>query len=246
MTCILIDDEPDCLELLALMIGKHCPGLTIAGQYDQPQEGIEAIWEKRPELVFLDVDMPGINGFGVLDACKAIPFQVIFTTAYQEYAVKAFRYSATGYLLKPIDRIELMEVMDKAKLMRTVQQIDQQRDILFDYLGLANKQKIALPSHEGIHFITVTDIVYCAASGNYSELYLNDDTKMVFTTPLKELETMLEDSHFVRSHNSYLVNVKKVKMFSKGDGGELTMSNGKIVPVSRGKRDLMLKLLGIS
>lgn len=246
MNCVLIDDEADCLELLALLIRKYCPELHIIGQYDDPHAGIDAIWEKRPDLVFLDVDMPRINGFGVLDACREVPFQVIFTTAYQEYAVKAFKYSATGYLLKPIDRGDLWEAVQKARHMRSVQQIAEQREVLFNFMHPThpNKERIALPTADGIAFLPVADIEYCEADGNYTRVFVAGRQKeMLFVKPLKEIEEMLQGSTFYRTHNSYLVNLKKVRQYIRGEGGELRMGNDRLVPVARPKKQELLERL---
>jgi two-component system LytT family response regulator len=246
MNCILIDDEADCLELLALLIQKYCPELHILGQYDHPRAAIDAIWEKRPDLVFLDVDMPEINGFGVLDACREVPFQVIFTTAYQEYAVKAFKYSATGYLLKPIDRSDLWEAVQKARHTQSVQQLAEQREVLFNYMHpmQPGKEKIALPTADGIVFLPVADIEYCEADGNYTKIFVAGRPKeMLFVKPLKEIEEMLQGGAFYRTHNSYLVNLKKVRQYIKGEGGELKMNNDQLVPVARPKKQELLERL---
>jgi two-component system, LytTR family, response regulator len=244
MTCLIIDDESDCLELLALLIQKHCPELTILGQYQNPREGIDAIWEQRPDLVFLDVDMPVINGFGVLDACKELPFQVVFTTAYQQYAVRAFKYSATDYLLKPIDRGELVEAVKKARQTRTMKQLAEQREVLLDNLNPAkpNREKIGLPTAEGIQYIPLAEIECCKADGNYTEVFLSGAEKpLLFVRALREIEEILEGSHFIRTHHSYLVNLKKVQQYIKGDGGYLKMTNGMLAPVSRQKKQEVLE-----
>lgn len=244
MNCILIDDEADCLELLALLIQKYCPELSVIGQYDHPRRAIDAIWEQHPELVFLDVDMPEINGFGVLDACRELPFQVIFTTAYQEYAVKAFKYSATDYLLKPVDRNELREAVQKARQKQSAQQLAEQREILFNYLHPTRpvKEKIALPSNEGLFFLPVADIIYCEADGNYTAIFIEGRSpKMVFVKPLKEIEEMLQGGDFFRVHHSYLVNLKKVRQYIKGEGGQLKMSNNAELPVARAKKQELLQ-----
>lgn len=246
MNCILIDDEADCLELLTLLIQKYCPELHIIGHYDHPRAGIDAIWEKRPDLVFLDVDMPEINGFGVLDACREVPFQVIFTTAYQEYAVKAFKYSATGYLLKPIDRSALWEAVQKARHMQSVQQLAEQREVLFNFIHPTqpNKEKIGLPTADSIVFLPVADIEYFEADGNYTKVFVAGRQKeMLFVKPLKEIEEMLQGGAFFRTHNSYLVNLKNVQQYIKGDGGELKMNNDLLVPVARPKKQALLDRL---
>jgi two-component system LytT family response regulator len=247
MKCILIDDEPDCLELLELMIKKHCPELVVLDKYSCPRAGIEGIWDWRPELVFLDVDMPEINGFGVLDACKKLPFQVIFTTAYDKYAVQAFKCSATDFLLKPIDRMELIAAAEKAKRQKSMQQLEEQRELLFEYLDQARppREKIAFPTSEGIVFLKVADIEYFEASGNYSIVYTTDNPRgTLFVRSLREIEEMLLDKNFIRPHNSFLVNLEKVKRYIRGDGGDLEMSNDKLVPIARHKKKVVLERMG--
>lgn len=246
MTCVLIDDESDCLELLALLIRKHCPTLQIIGQYDDPQEGISAIQAVRPNLVFLDVEMPEVNGFGVLEACRNIPFHVIFTTAFNEYAVKAFKYSAIGYLLKPIDREELVEAVQRAQQILSIQHLVEQRDILFNYLHPTKptKEKIALATTNGIVFIPINDIIYCEADGNYTSIYRHQQQPpALFTKPLKEIEELLPGDIFYRVHHSYIINLKRVEAFIRGDNGGVRMSNGTLIPVARARKQEMLMLL---
>lgn len=247
MKCILIDDEPDCLELLDLMIKKYCPELDVLGQYSCPLAGIEAIWDWRPDLVFLDVDMPKINGFGVLDACKQLPFQVIFTTAYDKYAVQAFKWSATDFLLKPIERMELIAAAQKAKRQKSMLYLEEQRDLLFKYLDQSKpaRETIAFPTSEGIVFLKVADIEYFEASGNYSTVYTTDNPRgALFVRSLREIEEMVLDHNFIRTHNSFLVNLDKVKRYIRGDGGDLEMSNDKLVPIARHKKKVVLERMG--
>jgi two-component system LytT family response regulator len=182
----------------------------------------------------------------VLDACREVPFQVIFTTAYQDYAVKAFKYSAIGYLLKPINREELWDVVQKARHMHSVQDLVQQREVLFNFMHPTkpNKEKIALPSADGIVFLPVGDIVYCEADGNYTKIFSASQQKhLLFVKSLKEIEEMLQGGSFYRTHNSYLVNLKEVGQYIKGEGGELKMSTGQLIPVARPKKQEMLELL---
>jgi len=246
MTCILIDDEADCLELLTLLIRKHCPEVQIIGQYDTPQSGIAAIMALRPSLVFLDVEMPEMNGFEVLEACKDIPFHLIFTTAFNEYAVKAFKYSAIGYLLKPIDQDDLKESVQRAQQILSIQQHVQQRDILFDFIhpSQSRREKIAIPSTDGMIFLPVRDILYCKADGNYTYIHRRSpENPLLFSKQLHFIEELLPADVFYRPHHSYLVNLDQVAEFIKGDGGELRMSNGALIPVARQKKEEILSLL---
>lgn len=246
MTCVLIDDEPDCLELLALLIRKHCPTLQLIGQYGDPQKGIAAIQSMRPNLVFLDVEMPEVNGFGVLEACRDIPFQVIFTTAFNEYAVKAFKYSAIGYLLKPIGQEELVEAVQRAQHILSIQHLAQQRDILFKYLHpiKPTREKIALTTTNEVVFIPIADIIYCEAEGNYTKIYKHQQSNPAFfAKPLKEIEELLPGDDFYRVHHSFIINLKRVEAYIRGDNGGVKMSNGKLVPVARAKKQEMMLLL---
>jgi two-component system, LytTR family, response regulator len=247
MKCILIDDEPDCLELLAHLIHKYCPEIQILGQYHHPGNGIKAIQTLLPDLVFLDVEMPEINGFGVLEACRDIPFQVVFTTAFNEYAVKAFKYSAIGYLLKPVDQEDLSAVVIRALGMLLIHTHQQQRDLLFDLLhpNRPKQEKIALPTSDSIVFLQISDIVFGEAYGNYSKIYIrNQEKPMVSSKKLRELDEILTVNSFYRLHNSYLVNLKLVDRYIKGDVGGAMMCNGKLLPVARQKKDELLELLG--
>ncbi len=246
MTCLLIDDESDGLDLLALLIQKHCPELNIIGQYDHPASGIAAIRALRPELVFLDVAMPDINGFEVLEACRDIPFHLIFTTAFNEYAVKAFKYSAIGYLLKPVDQEELKEAVQRAQQLLTIRQHAQQRDILFDFLQPTKpvREKIALPTSDGLLFLPISNILYCKADGNYTRVFcLHQEKPELFTKQLHEIAELLPPDTFYRSHHSYLVNLKLVEQFIKNGDGELRMKDGQRVPVSRSQKEGLLERL---
>jgi len=248
MRCILIDDESNPLDLLSLLIAKHCPSLKIIGKYRDPREGISAILELKPNLVFLDIDMPNINGFDVLEACWDVPFQVVFTTGHGHFAIQAFRYSATDFLLKPINETQLMQAVVKAQNMLTAQELLSQREILLQHLQTekAQKARIVLPSSKGFSILTINDILYCEAEGNYTCIYcVNEEKPMIFIKPLRELEEMLEPNGFFRAHNSFLINLDRVKDYYKGDNIGVRMANGKVVPVARPKREELLRRLNL-
>jgi two-component system, LytTR family, response regulator len=245
MNVLLIDDEPNCLEMLEILIKKYCPNLHIIGQYEDPSVAVNKIPILKPDLVFLDVDMPILNGFDVLDKCRDTPFPVIFTTAHNQYAVKAFKYSAIDYLLKPIDKEELITAVQKAKHIHQINYQAQQRNILLDYVNplKATKQKIALSTSDSIVFLNIKDIVYCESHGNYSNVFTQDGKSHTFTKSLKDLEEMLQENLFFRVHNSYLVNLRKVEKYLRTDGGDVKMSDGKIIPVARSKKEELLGAL---
>jgi two-component system, LytTR family, response regulator len=237
MNCLLIDDERDSLDLLALLIQKHCPELRIVQTFTSAKEGAEAIRRLRPDLVFLDVEMPEMNGFEVLEACRDLPFELVFTTAYEQYALKAFQHSATGYLLKPIQKDQLIVAVEKARRLLYASTYAEQRNILFGALQptRSTKEKIALHTSEGITFLAIQDIILCESDGNYTRIHTEGDHSSLFTILLKDMEEMLKESGFRRVHNSYLVNMEKVTQYLKSDGA-LKMKNDAVVPISRQKK----------
>ena len=245
MRVILIDDETNCLDMLTILIQRYCPTLQIIEQFDDPSVAVKKIPILKPDLVFLDVDMPELNGFDVLDKCKNTPFQVIFTTAHNQYAVKAFKYSAIDYLLKPIDREDLIDAVKKTQDSKFMNHHTQRRDILFSYMSLDKtaREKIALPTSDGILFMSVKDIIFCESEGNYTRVHSQNGHSNLFTKPLKEIEEMLMDNAFYRVHHSFLINLKQVDRYIRTDGGDIQMSNGKIIPVSRQKKQEVLDVL---
>lgn len=226
MNCLLIDDQPDSLELLTLLIGKYYPGLHILGQYLDIRQGLEAIQEKRPDLVFLEAGMYAANSFEWPDW----DLQIIFTASDMEQAIRAINYKGVGLLLKPIDRNDLMGAVQKA-------------------LGKSNpllpaRERISLPTSSGIYFLQVADIEYCHADGNYTKVYVAGKPEgMLFARPLREVEEMLRSGAFYRTHHSYLVNLKKVEQYIRGEGGQLRMPGGGLVPVARPKKQEVLERL---
>lgn len=242
MRVILIDDEPNCLEMLALLIERYFPMLNIVGQFEDPSVAVDKIRDLKPDVVFLDVQMPNLTGFDVIEQCRNTPFNVIFTTAYEQYALKAFKYSAIDYLLKPIDKEELITAVQKAQFTHQAHNQSQQRDILLNYVNpiKPSKEKVALPTSDGIIFMNIKDIVFCESDGNYTKIYIQQGKPFTFTKTLKDMEELLHESSFYRVHHSYLVNLKQVEKYIRTDGGDIKMSNGKIIPVSRQKKEEVL------
>ena len=245
MNCILIDDEANCLEGLSLHIRKYCPELTILGAYRDPRRGIEAIYTLKPSVVFLDVEMPELNGFDVLEQCSNIPFHVIFTTAHHQYAIKAIKYSALDYLLKPIHYKELVASVHKASQIDYYVSHSLQRETLIHniHAGHSSKARMALPTSEGLVFLAIKDIVYCESEGNYTKVYFVGGRIDLFTKKLKEIEEILSDSYFYRVHHSYLINLHEVTRYVKSEGGDLMMSSGTLIPISRHSKQDVLEAL---
>jgi two-component system LytT family response regulator len=243
LKAILIDDEPECLRSLAHDISKYCPGVDITAQCDSGKDAIKAIHTLKPDVLFLDIDMPYINGFDLLEMVPEADFEVIFTTAYDKYAIQAFRISAVDYLLKPIETDALKDAVEKVRILREKGNTSKQISFLLQQikdLENNNVRKIALPTFDGLEFINMADIVYCQSDGAYSYVFFSDDSRLYISKTLRYLEDALCNFHFFRVHNSYIVNLHHVKKYSKTDGGLLILSNGEKVRVSRSKKDELL------
>jgi two-component system LytT family response regulator len=241
---IIIDDEPNCCEVLAMLLEKHCPGVSIEAICHSGQEAIAALAKHRVQLVFLDIEMPHMNGFELLEKLPHTNFELIFTTSYDQYAIKAIRFSALDYLLKPVDRAELQAAVDKA-MRRLQSSLPQQLEILLQKLHQPSTQisRIALPTMEGLQLIPVDSIISCSSSSNYTILSLKNTQKLVVSRTLKEIEEMLEEHGFFRVHHSYLVNLNEISKYIRGEGGNLIMSDGSGVDVSRSRKESLLKKL---
>ena len=240
MTAYIIDDEINNTEVLELMLNKHCKQISKISCFNDPIVGLRAIQEKQPDLLFLDIEMPGLNGFDLLNNLTDSKFHLIFTTAYDKYAIKAFKYSAIDYLLKPIDRIELKAAVEKASASNTSQS---QLDLLRETMQHKKETptRIALSVSEGIVFIHTKDIIYCKSDSNYTTLFMIGEKKLVVSKTLKDIEELLGKDLFVRVHSSYLVNKNEIQIYQRGDGGELVMSSGVHIPVSRDRKSTFLE-----
>lgn len=241
---IIIDDEVHCLKALSMLLEEHCPDVQVLEKCPSAKKGLEAIEKLRPDLVFLDIEMPVMNGFELLEQSTEIPFAIIFTTSYDQYAVKAFRFSALDYLLKPIDRHELISAIKKVKEQHHSPMAEQFQILLKHIQGkTTGLNKIAVPTSEGFELIPVDDIVYFEANDNYTHLFRKNKSRVVARRTLKEMEEQLSDFNFIlRVHHSYLVNLNEVIKYVRGEGGYLVMSDGSFVNVSRSRKETLMKL----
>ena len=244
LKAIIIDDEPDCCESLAILLERFCPEVKISAICYSGDKALAAIQDIKPQLVFLDIEMPYMNGFELLEKLPAIDFELVFTTSYDQYAIKAFRFSALDYLLKPIEREELQKAVKKV-VSRTQSPLPQQLEILLQKINHTNNsiQRIALPTMEGLQLVPVSSIISCASDGNYTIFYLKDKQKIVASRPMKEVDEMLAGHSFLRVHNSYIVNMNEINKYIKGEGGYLVMSDGSTVDVSRSRKELLMQRL---
>ena len=243
LKAIIIDDELYCCETIATFL-ESIDDIQIMAQCSNGIEGLEAIEKHKPDVVFLDVEMPKMNGFEMLQKLVSIQFEIIFTTSYDQYALKAIHLSAIDYLLKPIDEEELLHAIEKVR-RRTNNPITQQLEILMQKLTepKCKISKIALPTMDGLEMTSIDFIVYCESNSNYTIVYLKDATKIVVSKTLKEIDEMLQEYSFVRVHRCFLVNINEVEKYKKGDGGYLIMSNGTSVDVSKNRKELLLSKL---
>ena len=243
LKAIIVDDEPYCCEALATLL-EDLPEVEVRAICNNAVEALNAIKKYSPDLVFLDVEMPKMNGFEMLEQLPSINFEIIFTTSYDQYALKAIRFSAIDYLLKPVDSEELQKAVQKV-IHRTQKPIAQQLEILMQKIHQPTTpiNKIAMPTMEGLQMITVDSIINCESDSNYTILFLKNKTKIIVSRTLKEIEELLEEHSFIRVHRCYLANLNEVEKYVKGEGGYLVMSDGKTIDVARNKKEVLLKKL---
>ncbi|MFI5185598.1 MAG: LytR/AlgR family response regulator transcription factor [Chitinophagales bacterium] len=244
ITAIIVDDEPYSCESLATLLERYCPNVKLLDICYSAEDALKAIHEQVPTLIFLDIEMPVMNGFEMLQKLPSVNFSIIFTTSYDQYAIKAIRFSALDYLLKPIDREELQKAVQKA-IHKSRETSSQQIEMLLEKLQhpLSALNKIAIPTMEGLQMIPVNLIISCASSSNYTILSLKNKEKITASKTLKEMEELLEDFCFLRVHHSFMVNINEVEKYVKGEGGYLIMSDGSNIDISRSRKELLLKTL---
>lgn len=244
LKAIIIDDEPYSCELLAAMLETDCPQVQISAICHNGEEGLKALRLHAPDLVFLDVEMPRMNGFQMLEQLSSVQFHLIFTTSYDQYALKAIRFSALDYLLKPVDREELKKAVQKAE-NRMQAPLPQQLELLMQKLRqpLQPIGKIALPTMEGLQMVPIESIIRCESDDNYTRLLLKDGRRILVTRSLKEIEESLSQHSFLRVHRCFLVNLNEIEKYIKGEGGYVIMSDGSTVDVSKNRKELLLQKL---
>jgi two-component system LytT family response regulator len=235
MNCIIIDDEKHCIKTLSSLLERNFSEVNIMATCLESSLAYDLILLHRPEFIFLDIEMPQLNGFDLLSKFDPLFFDVIFTTAYDSYAVKAIKYSALDYLLKPVSKEDLVMAIDKIKR--------KQGSINKAQLQLAkavhNRQMpdtIALSTAEGLAFTSVNDIVYCVADGNYTRMFMADKSELLLSKTLGDVDELLTDYPFFRIHHSTLINLKQVKKYLRGEGGEVIMSNGQSLQLARTRK----------
>ncbi len=242
LTAILVDDELHCLETLQWQLTRYCPSVKVIGRYRSAQEALTALSKQKPDIAFVDIEMPHTNAFEMLGALAPIDFQLIFTTAYDEYAVKAFKVNAVDYLLKPIDKDELITAVQKVERNPIHKQ---QYQALKQFLQSQHleDERITFSTQEGLEVVAIQDIIRCQSDSNYSDILLVDERKITISRTLKEVEEMLKAYSFFRVHHSHLVNLRHVRKYLRGDGGAVVMSDQSQVSVARSRKEQLLSLL---
>jgi len=239
---LIIEDEENSRAVLDSLIAKYCPQLAIAGHATDAPSAIAMIESLKPELVFMDIELPYGNAFDILGKLKEISFYVVFTTAYDEYVLKAIRSGVTDYLLKPIDKVELMEAVAKIE-----KKIAERRSFMTieQFMAAFSKQlyssNLALPTMEGYSFIKFDEIVRIAAEGNYCKIYCLNKQTYTISKQIHEVETKLPEVSFCRIHNSHIINMAHIKEYIKGRGGYVVLTDGSTVNVSNTRKDQFLE-----
>jgi two-component system LytT family response regulator len=245
ITAIIIDDEAKGRLALREKLSAYCPLVQVLAEACNGQEALLLIQHHKPQLVFLDIEMPRMNGFEMLNALPEKNFHVIFTTAYDQYAIRAIKYAAFDYLLKPIDIEELKTAVEKIDLKET-NQTKKQVELLQQNIEHPKKQlnKLAIPTLDGLLFFDINDIIHLEANSNYTFIHFLGKPKITASKTLKEFEEILPESLFFRTHHSHLINLNYIKRYIKGDGGQIELQNGTYVDVSRRKKEEFLKAIG--
>ena len=241
---LIIDDENHMRDSLTKLLQRHCPQVLVEGEANSVASGIKAIYDLHPDLVLLDIQMSDGTGFDLLNSLPVIDFKVIFITAFDQYALQAFRFSAVDYLLKPVNPEMLAEAVERAGRL-----IQEHHNIQMQALqeNLKNikcqNKKIILKTTENIHLIDLQNIISCESDNNYTSVYTTDGAKILVSKTLKEYDSLLAGCGFYRVHKSYLINLAHIKRFEKQDGGYIVLTNDLKIPVASRKRDEMLELL---
>lgn len=238
MKAIIVDDEPKARSILKNIIQDYCKGVTIIDEASSVNEAVKIINKQKPDIVFLDIEMPNENGFALFDYFDVPPFETIFCTAYSEYALQAFEVSAIDYILKPISVSKVQSAIEKAIKTRGQNKIIEQVSVLKENLSVQQLQKIGLPLSDGLQFIKIDDLLYFEADGSYTQVITKAKEKFMVCKKIKEFNELLQnDNRFYRVHRSYLVNVEKILKYSKKDGATLLFENNKVIPVAREKKN---------
>ncbi|MEZ4738583.1 MAG: LytTR family DNA-binding domain-containing protein [Flavobacteriales bacterium] len=252
LNAVIIDDERHCGSTLQLLLARHPERITVQAVFQEPEKGLAHLRRHPCDVLFLDIEMPGMNGFQLLEQWGPVNTQVVFTTAYDRFAVKAFKVNAIDYLLKPVQEDELMAALERVEAQRN-RNTDEVLPVLEDRIRKLmaeltvpdrDKQRIAFSTVHGLDLVDTAEIICCQSESNYTRVHLTGERRILVSKTLREVEEQLPTKHFLRVHHSFVANLDHVEKYLRGDGGTLLMNNGMEVKVSRNKKDLLLERLG--
>jgi two-component system, LytTR family, response regulator len=250
INAVIVDDSPEARESLSADLARWCPNVRLAGQAGSMNEGLKVLRELKPDVVFLDIQLGDGDGFKLLEDLGETSTHVIFTTGMDNYGIRAIKFSALDYLLKPVDPDELVAAVEKLSQAQQKQSITENLKLLAEHLQPARPansiKRLALNSSDRVQVVNISDIIRCESERNYTTFFLKDKKQIVVTKTLKEYEELLEPSGFVRIHHSHLINLEHLKEFIKHDGGYALMDDNAHVPVSVRKREDLMRALGLS
>lgn len=240
---IIVDDEYSSIKSLKWEIEKFCQEIEVCNFYTNPLDAIEGINLLKPDCVFLDIEMPEMDGFQLLKHLKYRDFELVFTTAYDQYAIQAFKQNAVDYLLKPIDSDDLIVAVERIREKKAQNVIGEQLKKLMSQFQSTKSKKIPLSFSTKTLYVEIDEIIYCHSDGNYTEIHLTEDRKEIISKKIKDFEKLVDSPQFLRVHHSYLVNMEYLKEYIKSDGQYLVLKNGSNIPVSRNKKPDLLHYL---
>lgn len=241
---LIADDVKNVRESIAKKVSSHCTNVQIIGEAESVETCIKAIQQHKPDIILLDIEMQDGTGFDVLKQFPTPSFKVIFVTAYEQYSLNAFRFSALDYLLKPVDTEALIASINKA-----ADHIDREKlslkidSFLHNMQSNKGPKKVVLKTSDSIHIVNLSDVIHCEASSGYTTFYMADKTRVVVTRPLADYDEMFSEHNFVRIHQSFLVNINFIKRYEKGDGGNVVLTNETILPVATRKKEQLMQVL---
>lgn len=244
LKAVIVDDEATSRNVLANLLQAYCPEIHLVGTSDNSKDGIRIINSEEPDLVFLDIEMKGETGFDLLQNIGSVNFDVIFTTAHDKYAIQAIRFSALDYLMKPILAEELKTAIKRVFEKQNGHDRVRQLDALVYNINYSNAdKKLALPTQNGLEFVSISEVIRCESSDNYTYFHMKDRSRHLISKTLLEFERLLAPYYFFRVHQSHLINMRMIKKFQKGEGGSLLMEDGTEIDVSRRKKAELLDKL---
>jgi two-component system LytT family response regulator len=244
LNAIIIDDEPDAVKNLEKIILDYCPNVNLIATAHNVGDALTEIENKHPDLVMLDIELQDGTGFDILEKSRYRNFEVIFVTAFNQYAIRAFKHSATDYILKPVDITELKDAIARVSRNKSEKSVGN-FSILLDNLKSESPRKLAIPTLQGYEYILVDNIVRIEAERSYCNIYLLDKRKIMVSRCMNDYQKILDERKFFRAHNSHLINLQHVKMYVKRDGGHIEMVDGSIVPLARRKKDFFMEAMNI-